>query len=77
MTIARQVPGPRLDGAKSFRPPPQARNVVERRRLLEGLDRSLDAPLTLVSAPAGFGKTTLLLSWLAARDDFATAWLCP
>src|SRR5204862_2907186 len=31
--------------------------------------------LTLVSAPAGFGKTTLLTSWAAASDSSSVAWV--
>jgi LuxR family maltose regulon positive regulatory protein len=38
------------------------------------LDRSLQVPLTLVSAPAGFGKTTLLTEW-AASHTIPLAWL--
>lgn len=38
--------------------------LVRRPRLLATLDAGLDVPLTLISAPAGFGKTTLLLDWL-------------
>jgi LuxR family transcriptional regulator, maltose regulon positive regulatory protein len=39
---------------------------VRRSRLTERLDRGTGAKLVLVSAPAGFGKTTLLTGWLAA-----------
>jgi LuxR family maltose regulon positive regulatory protein len=39
---------------------------VPRLRLSERLDRATQARLVLVSAPAGFGKTTLLTNWLAA-----------
>jgi LuxR family maltose regulon positive regulatory protein len=46
-------------------PRPRAR-AVARRRLDELLGRGSDATLTLVSAPAGFGKTTMLAAWLAA-----------
>jgi LuxR family transcriptional regulator, maltose regulon positive regulatory protein len=38
--------------------------LVERERLLVWLDQSLDHPLTLVVAPAGYGKTTLVGTWL-------------
>ncbi|WP_369135656.1 LuxR C-terminal-related transcriptional regulator [Modestobacter sp. I12A-02662] len=49
---------------------------VARRRLVERLGRSRDAALTLLSAPAGFGKTTLLTDWLAtAPGGRSTAWL--
>jgi LuxR family maltose regulon positive regulatory protein len=47
---------------------------VPRPRLSERLDRGTASKLTLVSAPAGFGKTTLLAAWLA--DDVRPgAWL--
>ena len=42
------------------------RGLVARPRLSERLSRSAESALTLVSAPAGFGKTTLLTEWLAA-----------
>ena len=51
--------------------------LVARPRLLERLDRAAQSKLTLVSAPAGFGKTTLLAEWLAAApaDERPVAWL--
>src|SRR4051794_13433837 len=51
--------------------------MVSRARLLERLNRGLDSRLMLVSAPAGFGKTTLLASWLVstAQTQRLTAWL--
>ncbi len=39
--------------------------LVPRSRLIEQLGRALDGKLTIVAAPAGFGKTTLLSAWLA------------
>jgi LuxR family maltose regulon positive regulatory protein len=44
--------------------PPTRRELVSRPRLLERLNRGLDRKLILVSAPAGFGKTTLLSEWV-------------
>ena len=41
------------------------RGLVSRPRLNEHLSRGAELALTLVSAPAGFGKTTLLAEWLA------------
>ncbi len=38
--------------------------LVSRPRLIEQLDRGLYRKLTLISAPAGFGKTTLVVDWL-------------
>ena len=46
--------------------PRSPRGLVPRPRLSERLDRGAASKLTLVSAPAGFGKTTLLAEWLAA-----------
>ncbi|MEP7239852.1 MAG: LuxR C-terminal-related transcriptional regulator [Devosia sp.] len=50
--------------------------LVERPRLSERLRRGTQSKLTLVSAPAGFGKTTLLAEWLARTgQDHRVAWL--
>ena len=56
--------------------PPSRRRVVLRARLVERLNEGLAAghKLTLVSAPAGFGKTTLISEWLAGCGRPA-AWL--
>src|SRR5919202_7026305 len=51
--------------------PPRA---VPRHRLFEQLDEGLHRKLTLISAPAGFGKTTLLSAWVAGCDR-QVAWL--
>lgn len=53
------------------------KGLVSRPRLVERLDRAGELPLTLVSAPAGFGKTTLLAEWLASSSDSAqpATWL--
>ena len=45
--------------------PRSRRGLVPRPRLSERLDRGAASRLVLVSAPAGFGKTTLLTEWLA------------
>ena len=53
---------------------PRARgDRVGRPRLAERLDRGAAGKLTLVSAPAGFGKTTLLAEWLAGPAGGRTA----
>lgn len=44
--------------------PPLRSGVVTRQHLIEILNKSLGSKLTLISAPAGFGKTTLVLSWI-------------
>src|SRR5258705_4905840 len=53
------------------------RGLVARPRLSERLSRGAESALTLVSAPAGFGKTTLLAEWVAvaAADGRSVAWL--
>ena len=43
--------------------PPQRPGLISRSRLLERIQTCLNVPLTLVSAPAGYGKTTLLSEW--------------
>ena len=69
------MPIPLLE-TKLYAPRPR-RGLVHRARLSELLDRGAESKLTLVSAPAGFGKTTLLAEWLAAvaADGRAAAWL--
>src|SRR6266699_1990124 len=49
-------------------------NVVSRPRLLERLNKGLHRNLTLIAAPAGFGKTTLVSAWVAGCDR-PVAWL--
>jgi LuxR family transcriptional regulator, maltose regulon positive regulatory protein len=57
--------------------PRPRRALVARPRLTGRLDRGAESRLVLVSAPAGFGKTTLLAEWLAAAPGGArsVAWL--
>ena len=54
---------PPLLRTKLYIPPPRQQQVL-RPRLIERLDAGLDRKLTLVSAPAGFGKTTLVSEWI-------------
>jgi LuxR family maltose regulon positive regulatory protein len=67
--------GPLLE-TKLYVPKPR-RGLVARPRLGERLSRGAESKLTLVSAPAGFGKTTLLAEWLTAppADGRSVAWL--
>ncbi len=53
------------------------RSLVARPRLSERLSRGAESALTLLSAPAGFGKTTVLAEWLAAApaNGRSVAWL--
>lgn len=54
---------------------PQLRSTtVERERLIRRLDEGLDHKLTLITAPAGYGKTTLLSEW-AMKLRQSVAWI--
>lgn len=65
---------------KLFRPTLPT-DFIPRPRLCDVLDRGLSAKLILVSAPAGFGKSTLVSSWLRCLSDsysasnLRTSWL--
>ena len=64
---------------KMYLPGPRA-GLVPRPRLTDRLSRGAAGKLVLVSAPAGFGKTTLLTDWIATRPAAptlrrSTAWL--
>lgn len=50
------------------------RDLVTRTRLADVLARSAESPVTLVCAPAGFGKTTTVEAWLR-RGDRPVAWV--
>jgi ATP/maltotriose-dependent transcriptional regulator MalT len=67
-----------LEGAVTqvarVRPPLVRRDLVSRPRLLDLLESGAGRRLTLVSAPAGFGKTTLLAEW-ASTAGRPVAWL--
>lgn len=43
-------------------------DVLPRDRLLERLEKGRHRPLTLISAPAGYGKSTLASRWMATCD---------
>lgn len=58
---------------KLYTPRPRAK-VVPRPRLIEVLNDGLHRKLSLISAPAGFGKTTLVSAWLDGCD-LPVAWL--
>lgn len=58
---------------KLYKPPARS-TWVRRPRLIRRLEEGRERKLTLLSAPAGFGKTTLLSAW-AAESDAQIAWL--
>lgn len=66
-------PTSNLIRTKLYRPPVDE-NLVRRPRLIDLLNKGRHLPLTLVSAPAGSGKTTLVSDWLASYPDPGT-WL--
>ena len=51
--------------------------LVPRPRLMERLNQGTERKLTLVSAPAGFGKSTMLAEWVAGTppDERPAAWV--
>jgi LuxR family maltose regulon positive regulatory protein len=59
---------------KFTRPPVRSEHVA-RTNLLATLRAGSDRKLTLITAPPGFGKSTLLAGWTAADDTPAVAWL--
>jgi LuxR family transcriptional regulator, maltose regulon positive regulatory protein len=69
------MPGPLLE--TKLHVPRRRPGLVARPRLIDRLSRGAESALTLVSAPAGFGKTSLLADWLAAAGvgERCTAWL--
>ena len=66
------MPLPLLE-TKFYAPPPP-HHLVARARLLSKLNAGRKGKLTLVAAPAGFGKTTLVAAWLQ-QTGVAVAWL--
>ncbi len=62
-----------LLASKLYIPQPRS-SLVHRPRLIGRLQRGMERTLTLISAPVGFGKSTLLSDWLAS-NTLPTAWL--
>lgn len=59
--------------SKIYTPQPSS-NVVPRERLIHLLNQGLHHKLCLISAPAGYGKTTLLSDWIAQQNE-PCAWI--
>jgi LuxR family maltose regulon positive regulatory protein len=79
--LSRQMPAPSTlvprdppRAVRRHRAPRLRRGTIRRERLLRRLVQSTHVPVALVVAPAGYGKTTLLVHWLQA-DPRAPAWL--
>ena len=62
-----------LLSTKLFIPKPRP-DIVSRSRLIEKLNEGAQGKLTLISAPAGFGKTTLVSEWIGSCER-PVAWL--
>jgi LuxR family maltose regulon positive regulatory protein len=63
-----------LDVASLYRPPAFGGGLVSRPRLVERLLDPSQPPLAAMTAPAGYGKTTLLAEW-AERDTREVSWI--
>jgi LuxR family maltose regulon positive regulatory protein/serine/threonine-protein kinase PknK len=76
MSIGQQRSVPRATSAR-FQAPTHLRSLIERRRLLAMLRAGQDRQLTLIHAPAGYGKTTLAVQWCRVREaeGCSVAWL--
>ncbi len=71
LITSERVPGPLF----KIRPPLRGLGALERPRLEDALTAAADAHrLTLVAAPAGYGKSTLLGDWVR-KCDLPCAWL--
>ena len=72
-TAAPGGPPSSLMRTKLYRPRTSG-DIISRTRLIERLHAALSGTVTLVSAPAGFGKTTLLAQWVQTIDR-PSVWL--
>lgn len=55
--------------------PPLPDRIIRREPLVARLDAALQARLTLICAPAGYGKTMLLSTWAERQPEETIAWL--
>ncbi len=62
-----------LLATKLYIPQPRS-DIVQRNHLIDRLSDGISKKLTLISAPAGFGKTTLLSEWIS-RCQIPVAWI--
>jgi LuxR family maltose regulon positive regulatory protein len=74
MNRERMSPDPGALAATKFMAPHVPAGMVQRDRLTERLHLGAHAPLTLLAASAGSGKSALLSAWAAEREPGTTAW---
>ena len=74
MKSARTTQAPSTLIRTKFYRPSLPNDLVDRPRLIDALNRGLDRPLTLVTAPAGYGKSILVSAWLNTCEQ-PGAWL--
>ncbi len=70
---SEQIVNSNLLTTKLYIPTPR-QNFIQRRRILDLLDKALNHKLTLIAAPPGYGKTTLLSIWIS-ESVLPAAWL--
>ncbi|QRN84233.1 hypothetical protein JR338_05705 [Chloroflexota bacterium] len=58
---------------KLYVPHPRAK-IVSRQGLMDKMDRGTQGALTIISAPAGYGKTTLISEWISTRNTQSHPW---
>ncbi|MEP7244138.1 MAG: LuxR C-terminal-related transcriptional regulator [Gammaproteobacteria bacterium] len=63
MKRPRVIDRPSRGNSSRLMPPRRGGRLCERRELLSSLDETLQTRVTLIVAPAGYGKTTLLAQW--------------
>ncbi|HEV8190154.1 MAG TPA: hypothetical protein VGP82_01515, partial [Ktedonobacterales bacterium] len=69
-----RLPAAHLLLATKFHVPRIAARLVSRPHVYQRLQRGIERPLTLVTAPAGFGKTASLGNWVQ-QSELAVAWV--
>ncbi len=69
------MPNPTPLIATKFNIPSQRSDLVLRARLRELLEEGARHPLTLISAPPGFGKTMLAAQWARSQAEYQVGWL--
>jgi LuxR family maltose regulon positive regulatory protein len=67
--LAEQVSRSRFDSSRTTPPGPRSGRTCERRELLASFDQNLHTQVTLIIAPAGYGKTTLIAQWCSRLAD--------